>query len=116
MNSNNFFLDIFNKLLKINEDNIMIIFDVYGDIWFKFKDVLIALGYSDIKHTISEMKIMNNNKIHYSNIKVVVLNPPPYNFYFTTLLYHKKFLIFYDNESDIYKVLTISIKSLAKNN
>ena len=85
MNSNNFFLDIFNKLLKINEDNIMIIFDVYGDIWFKFKDVLIALGYSDIKHTISEMKIMNNNKIHYSNIKVVGSTPPPYNFQKNTM-------------------------------
>ena len=37
MSSNNFFLDIFNKLLKINEDNIMIIFDINGDIWFKLR-------------------------------------------------------------------------------
>ena len=61
MSSNNFFLDIFNKLLKINEDNIMIIFDINGDIWFKFKDVLIALGYTSIT---KQLNILNLNKIY----------------------------------------------------
>jgi prophage antirepressor-like protein len=105
MSSNNFFLDIFNKLLKINEDNIMIIFDINGDIWFKFKDVLFVLGYSDIKHTISEMNIMKNNKIQYSNIKVVGSTPPPYNFQKNTM---------FINESGLYEVLSLSRKPLAK--
>ena len=33
---NNFFLDIFNKILKINDDTIIIIFDVNNNVWFKF--------------------------------------------------------------------------------
>ncbi len=61
MSFNNFFLDIFNKLLKINEDNNMIVFDVDGD----------------IKHTISDIKITKDNKIQYSNMKVVGSTPPP---------------------------------------
>ncbi len=39
----NFFLDIFNQLLKINEQQIFIIFDIDNNIWFKFKDVLKVL-------------------------------------------------------------------------
>jgi hypothetical protein len=53
----NFFLDVFNKLFKINDKEIIIIFDKEGNIWFKFRDVLLALGYSDILHRIVDMKI-----------------------------------------------------------
>lgn len=28
-----FFLDIFNNILKLNEDEIMIVFDTFGEIW-----------------------------------------------------------------------------------
>jgi len=34
-----FFLDIFNQLFTVNEEEIFIIFDIDGNIWFKFKDV-----------------------------------------------------------------------------
>ena len=44
----NFFLDIFNQLLKINEENILIIFDLDGDIWFALRDVYKVLGYNNI--------------------------------------------------------------------
>ena len=30
----NFILDIFNQLLKVNEENILIIFDLDEEIWF----------------------------------------------------------------------------------
>jgi prophage antirepressor-like protein len=46
--SDNFFMDVFNKLLKINDKTIMIIFDVNGNIWFKFRDLLKALGYTSL--------------------------------------------------------------------
>ena len=59
MSSNNFFLDIFNKLLKINEDSITIVFDIDGRIWFKFKDLLIALGYTSIT---KQLNVLNINK------------------------------------------------------
>ena len=35
-NNNDFFLDIFNHLLKVNKEEILIIFDVNGNIWFKY--------------------------------------------------------------------------------
>ena len=57
MSSNNFFLDIFNKLLKINEDSITIVFDIDGRIWFKFKDLLIALGYTSITKQLNVLNI-----------------------------------------------------------
>jgi prophage antirepressor-like protein len=41
-------MDVFNKLLKINDKTIMIIFDVNGNIWFKFRDLLKALGYTSL--------------------------------------------------------------------
>ena len=105
MSSNNFFLDIFNKLLKINEDNIMIIFDINGDIWFKFKDVLIALGYTSIT---KQLNILNLNKIYmlkYYKIKVPQMSGVPYNFQKNTI---------FINEPGLYEVLSLSRKPLAK--
>ena len=32
-----FFLDVFNKLFKINDTKIMIIFDKEGNTWFKYR-------------------------------------------------------------------------------
>ena len=58
----NFFLDVFNKLFKIDDKEIMIIFDKEGNVWFKFRDILLALGYSDILHRITDMKITPINK------------------------------------------------------
>ena len=58
----------------------MIIFDVDGNIWFKFRDVLKVLEYSDIKHTIIDMNIAINYKKQFSNIKVMSSTPPPSNF------------------------------------
>ena len=34
LKNNSFFLDIFNKILKVNENEIMIIFDNDNNIWF----------------------------------------------------------------------------------
>lgn len=64
-----FFLEIFNNLLKLNNKDIIIIFDVDGNIWFKFRDVLIALGYTDLDHMIKDIKInINNKKLKYDLI------------------------------------------------
>ena len=105
MSSNNFFLDIFNKLMKINEDNIMIVFDINGDIWFKFKDVLFALGYTSIT---KQLNVLNINKIYmlkYYKIKVPQSTGVPSNFQHNTI---------FINESGLYEVLSISRKPLAK--
>ena len=47
----------------------MIIFEKSGNVWFKYRDVLKALGYFDIKHTMINMKINESNKRHLSSIK-----------------------------------------------
>jgi prophage antirepressor-like protein len=102
MSSNNFFLDIFNKLLKINNSNVFIIFDKNGDIWFAFKDLLIALGYSNYKKAGNQIKINKNFIIKYKKIKGTPSGVP--------LQPNKKFI----NESGLYEVLSISTKPLAK--
>ena len=79
MNSNNFFLDIFNELLKINEDNIIIVFDINGDIWFALRDILKALGYSSIKKVIYTININTNNKKYYKNISILPNGSTLYN-------------------------------------
>ena len=47
---NSFFLDIWNNLIKINKDNVFIIFDETGDIWFGLKDLIKAFGYKSLQN------------------------------------------------------------------
>jgi prophage antirepressor-like protein len=76
----NFFLDIFNQLLKINEEQIFIIFDINGNIWFKFKDVLKVLGYKNVQDVIYKNTLDNKYKLKYNSIKVYCTNSTPINF------------------------------------
>ena len=62
---NTFFLDVFNKLLKINENEILILFDIDGNIWFNFRNVIKAFGYTNINDVIYNAKITEKNKIYY---------------------------------------------------
>jgi prophage antirepressor-like protein len=65
-----FFMEIFNEILKLNDNEIIIIYDKDGDIWFKYKDLLRALGY---KSSTNQSNIININKKHvtsYYKLKV----------------------------------------------
>ena len=104
--NSNFFLDIFNHLLKINNEVILIIFDVDGNIWFSFRDTLNCLGYSDLDHTINDMNISDNNKNYYKNIKKNMTGVNPSH----KISYQTLFI----NESGLYEVLSKSAKPLAK--
>ena len=73
-------------MFKINEKEIFIIFDIEGNIWFKFKDVLKVLGYTS---TLKQSNIFNIDN----------------NFQKNTL---------FINESGLYYVLSKSLKPLAK--
>jgi len=64
-----FFLDIFNQLLKINDVEIMIIFDNKGKVWFGLRDVIKVLQYSNIEKAITKIKIPKNNKKIYNDIE-----------------------------------------------
>jgi len=67
---NMFFMEFFNDIFKVNDDEVMIVFDVEGNIWFKFKDLLKVLGYTGtLKHS-NKIKIDDTNMILYKNIKV----------------------------------------------
>ena len=96
-----FFFDIFNQLLKINEDSIFIIFDIKGKIWFKFKDVLKILGYKNLKDAIFNNKLSKKYKVKFENLKVYRLSSTPLNFQKNTL---------FINESGLYKILLSSNK------
>jgi prophage antirepressor-like protein len=105
MNNNNFFLEVFNNLLKINDSEILIIFDVDGNIWFKYKELLEALGYNYADDALSNLKISISNKSNFENLKVPESFRVPSNFQKNTI---------FINESGLYEVLSISTKPLAK--
>lgn len=50
-----FFLDIFNQLLKVNEDSILIIFDINGDVWFSLRNIFELLKYQNIDKVITKI-------------------------------------------------------------
>ncbi len=100
------FIDIFNNLLKYNEQNIFIIVDTNNQIWFKLKDVLKMLDYKNLKKALYLSFIDEYNKKTYKNIKLM------YPSRGTSPELHK-YTIFID-EAGLYKLLTNSTKELAK--
>ncbi len=103
--SDNFFLDIFNKLLKINDESIMIIFDVNGNIWFSMRDIFKSLGYTSLA---KQFNLSTINKIYlnkFNKIKVPQLTGVPPNFQKNTV---------FINEPGLYELLAVSTKPLAK--
>ena len=58
---NTFFLDIFNKILKVNNNEIIILYNKDGEPWFGLKDIIIALGYSNYKKANTLLKINKND-------------------------------------------------------
>ena len=101
-----FFLDIFNQLLKVNDVEIMIIFDIKGKIWFGLRDIIKVLQYSNIEKAITKIKISKINKKTHNKIE-----PHPRGVgLITTIKPHKIFI----NEPGLYEVLLKSTKPLAE--
>ena len=98
-------MEIFNEILKINDIEIIIIYDKNNDIWFKLKDILKVLGYTFLlKHT-NNININKNNIKKYSELKVSRYTTVPLNMQQLT-----KFI----NESGLYELLSISKKPIAR--
>ena len=72
-----FYLDVYNKILSINNKDIFIVFDEDGDIWFKLRDLLVVLGYNDPKDVIKKLKINKKYTNKIKNLKVGDSIPPP---------------------------------------
>jgi prophage antirepressor-like protein len=106
---NVFFMEIFNEILKINNNDVIIIFDGKGDVWFGLRDIVKLLQYNNVKNAITKLKISKTNVQIYSKISEITrgtsLVVPHY-----THQPHKKFI----NESGLYELLSISTKPLAK--
>ena len=102
---NIFFMEIFNEILKINDNDIAILFDKKGNIWFGLRDIIKSLGYINIENAITKIKITIDNKKSYDKIQ-----PPSGEGGSKSIKPHKKFI----NESGLYELLSISTKPLAK--
>ena len=100
-----FFMEIFNEILKINDNDIAILFDKKGNIWFGLRDIIKSLGYINIENAITKIKITIDNKKSYDKIQ-----PPSGEGGSKSIKPHKKFI----NESGLYELLSISTKPLAK--
>ena len=100
------FIDVFNNLLKYNNQEVFIVVDKYNQIWFKLRDIVKLLGYSNFKKVVWKLSLdSNNNKKKYSELKGVPSRGTPLNFQSTT--------IFVD-EAGLYKLLSNSTKKIAK--
>ena len=102
---NSFFLDIFNKIIKINENEILIIFDKDNNIWFGLRDIIKALNYNNITNAITNINISKEYKKQYN--KILTPNGQGVRKFIKP---NKKFI----NESGLYELLSISTKPLAK--
>lgn len=105
LKSNSFFLDIFNKILKINDNEIIIIFDNDNNIWFSLRDIIKVLGYNNVTNAITNIKISSEYKMEYS--KILTPNGQGVKKFIKP---NRKFI----NEPGLYELLSISTKPLAK--
>ena len=104
--SNNFYLDVFNKLLTINEHKIFILFDKNGEIWFGFKDLVLALGYLNSKNAVNRLKIDDKYLKKIEELKGASTIGAP-----TKIIQPHTIMI---NNTGLYLILAISTKPLAK--
>jgi prophage antirepressor-like protein len=103
--NNMFFMEIFNEILKINNNDIVILFDKKGNVWFGLRDIIKSLGYKNLENAITKIKITINNKKSYDKIQ-----PPSGEGGSKSIKPHKKFI----NEAGLYELLAISSKPFAK--
>ena len=79
MTNKDFFLDIFNNILDYNNNKVMIIFDGDGNIWFGLRDVMKMLGYADILNIVNNMKINEDYRKKFIDLKgVSIVELKPY--------------------------------------
>ena len=98
-------MEIFNEILKINNNDIVILFDKKGNVWFGLRDIIKSLGYKNLENAITKIKITINNKKSYDKIQ-----PPSGEGGSKSIKPHKKFI----NEAGLYELLAISSKPFAK--
>ena len=103
-----FFLEVFNEILRINDNEIKILYDK-SKIWFGLRDILKALNYTNYKKALKKIKIRPEFKMKYIDIdknhEGAPRGAPREN------IHPSKIFI---SESGLYELLSISTKPLAK--
>jgi len=61
-------MKIFNEMIKVNDKEMMIIYDKFGDVWFGLRDLLKILGYVNFEKANANIKVSKQNKIIYSKM------------------------------------------------
>ena len=97
-------IDVFENLLKYNNKEVYIVLDINNEIWFKMKDVLKVLDYSNLKKATQKININEEYKLKYQYIKVYPSRGTPINFQRKSL---------FINESGLYQLLSNSKKPIA---
>ena len=70
---NIFFMEVFNDILKINNNNVIIIYDTDGNIWFGLRDILKVIGYTSLENAMATIDINVKNK------KIIIKLTPTVN-------------------------------------
>jgi len=99
-------MDIFNDILKINDTNVIIIYDIDGNIWFGLRDILKVIGYRSLENAMATIYIDKKNKKYYNKIDSYGQLEGSKN-----MLKPNKIFI---NESGLYEILSKTSKPLAK--
>jgi prophage antirepressor-like protein len=99
-----FIIDVFENLLKYNDKQVFIVLDIDNNIWFKMKDILKVLDYSNARKAVQLVKVDKKYKQKYKNLKLYPLMGTALNF--------QKSSIFI-NEAGLYQLLSNSTKPLA---
>jgi prophage antirepressor-like protein len=97
-------MDIFNNIIKYNDNDILITFDKDGNIWFGLRTILQLLNYTSIDKTIYNIIIDKSNMKKYKDIETF-LERKVLKFQKTT---------YFINEIGLYELLTKSNKPIAK--
>lgn len=103
---NIFFMEVFNDILKINNNNVIIIYDTDGNIWFGLRDILKVIGYTSLENAMATIDINVKNKKYYNKIDSYSRLEGSKN-----MLKPNKIFI---NESGLYEILSKTTKPLAK--
>lgn len=98
-----FVFDILTQVLKYKDSKVKIVFDINGDPWFAFKELMLMFGYTTFAKQTSKIKISIGNKKAYKDLNAITPIESKGNRNVT------KFI----NEAGLYELLNNSTKSIA---
>jgi prophage antirepressor-like protein len=97
-------VNVFDSLIKYNDNNIFIIIDIHNNIWFKIKDILKLLNYHNITKLNRIIGIDKNNICTMKYIQLGLYIALPSNMQPSTV---------FVNEAGLYQLLSHSRKEMA---